>query len=354
MSRPALGKFVGIDDDDSPDLLTRMTNDALSMDSERYGIQSRLILNPGASLTDLAESMVRKLCHTTQIQLDAIGGIVLSSRNLEIESEAARLQSRLAATCRVYGIERACSGFPAGVRLAMHHAADCRAPVAVVAVETISRNINWEIPDGSPQDQSRARGQAAKLFGDGAAAVLVNPETTTSTHEIIDAWSSEVADPHQLLQKVDIVDACDPWQRPIPGTTTCISMPGRRGFLLLKRAPELMVEALEKTMRRANLDGRIGPQETLSDVIPHQANGLMIPRIQQGLAEMPWAVGVKVHDRIAHHGNTVSATIPLAMAEVQAKLKPGSLVAMPSVGAGGPGYRPDVLSVGCVLIRVGK
>ena len=29
----------------------------------------------------------------------------------------------------------------------------------------------------------------------------------------------------------------------------------------------------------------------------------------------------------------------------------GVLVAMPSVGAGGPGYRPDVLSTGCVLIR---
>jgi 3-oxoacyl-[acyl-carrier-protein] synthase III len=63
---------------------------------------------------------------------------------------------------------------------------------------------------------------------------------------------------------------------------------------------------------------------------------------------------VRVWNCIARAGNTVSASIPLAMAEVQDQLPAGMLVAMPSVGAGGPGYRPDVLSTGCVLIRTGE
>jgi hypothetical protein len=36
------------------------------------------------------------------------------------------------------------------------------------------------------------------------------------------------------------------------------------------------------------------------------------------------------------------------VADVQNRLPAGTLVAMPSVGDGGPGYRPDVLSTGCV------
>ena len=41
------------------------------------------------------------------------------------------------------------------------------------------------------------------------------------------------------------------------------------------------------------------------------------------------------------------------MTSVQDQLSPGAIVAMPSVGESGPGYRPDVLSTGCVLIRAG-
>jgi 3-oxoacyl-[acyl-carrier-protein] synthase III len=61
----------------------------------------------------------------------------------------------------------------------------------------------------------------------------------------------------------------------------------------------------------------------------------------------------RVWNCIAQAGNTVSASIPLAMAQVQDEVPAGAVVAMPSVGAGGPGYRPDVLSTGCVLIRMG-
>ncbi len=157
-------------------------------------------------------------------------------------------------------------------------------------------------------------------------------------------------DDKQLIQKAEISDSVDPWGNTRPGSTGCMSMPGRRGFYLVKRAPEIMADAIDKSLQRASAALESG--EPIGHVVPHQANGLIISRLQTKLAagsDQP----PTVWDCIKDSGNTVSASIPLAMVEVQDRLPPGVLVAMPSVGAGGPGYRPDVLSTGCVLVRTG-
>jgi len=351
-ARPGYRRFVALTEVDAPHLFARMSNRELGIDAEKYGIKSRLFARPEATITELAAAVIDKLCDANSVHRRDIGAAVLSSRHLKIDEEAQKLSSRLGNGFQVRGIERACSGFPAATRLAMSMATETGQPIAVVTAEIISRNINWEPPDGTPADQQRARGQASKLFADGAAAVLVEPNASTGSHEILDCWASEVADEDQLLQKADVTGAADPWGRPQSGVAICISMPGRRGYLLLKRAPELMVAALEKSLSNARIAGHL-KDELLSDVVHHQANGLMVPRIERQLSETSWGNQARVWNCIADHGNTVSATIPLAMVEVQERLSPGTLVGMPSVGAGGPGYRPDVLSVGCVLIRVG-
>jgi 3-oxoacyl-[acyl-carrier-protein] synthase III len=154
-----------------------------------------------------------------------------------------------------------------------------------------------------------------------------------------------------LIQKAEIVDSVDPWGTVRPGPNGCMSMPGRRGFYLVKRAPQIMADSVSRIQQQAS--ALIKDGEHIAHVVPHQANGLIISRLQSLLSseENP---GPHVWDCIRNSGNTVSASIPLAMAEVQDQLPPGVLVAMPSVGAGGPGYRPDVLSTGCVLVRTGE
>jgi 3-oxoacyl-[acyl-carrier-protein] synthase III len=223
--------------------------------------------------------------------------------------------------------------------------------VAVVAVEIISRSINWEPASGGLRDHRRARGQAAKLFADGAAAVIIRLVGPDCGHAILDAWQDEVPDEQQLIQKIDVEDAFDPWGGIRPGSTTCISMPGRRGFWLVKRAPLIMADAVQQSLENAREVGLLG-DEMVSYIVPHQPNGLILSRLKKQLSEAHEVA--EVCNCIEHMGNTVSASIPSAMSEVQDRLPLGSLVAMPSVGAGGPGYRPDVLSVGCVLLRIGK
>ena len=131
-----------------------------------------------------------------------------------------------------------------------------------------------------------------------------------------------------------------------------MSMPGRRGLLLVRRAPQIMAAAIETSVERARAARLIGDRERVAHVVPHQPNALILTGLEKRLSvdhEPP-----KVWNCIKHTGNTVSASIPLAMAQLQDQLPVGTLVAMPSVGAGGPGYRPDILSNGCVLARMGE
>ena len=115
-------------------------------------------------------------------------------------------------------------------------------------------------------------------------------------------------------------------------------------------APQIMADALSRSLARVN--GQLENGECIAHVVPHQANGLILARLQAHL-NADGGLTPRVWDCIKDSGNTVSASIPLAMAEVQDRLQPGQLVGMPSVGAGGPGYRPFVLSTGCVLVCAG-
>lgn len=339
-------RFVALDERDAPQLLQRMTAVELRVNGERYGVESRLIARPGTTVADLGVAIARKLLHNSGVGRQRIVALVLSSRMVGVEEAAAEIAERLHLTGLAVGVERACSGFPAATELGLKLGRELRGTVAIVAAEIISQSINWETPAGDLGDHRRARGQASKLFGDGAAAVLIEPAQRGRTHEILDAWAGEVADDQLLLQKAEILDSIDPWGHRRPGATGCISMPGRRGLWLVRRAPELMAEALDESLKRAftGLDG-----QTIHHVVPHQANGLILERLQSRLRDAPGTP--QVWNCIRNSGNTVSASIPLAMAEVQDQLPAQVLVGMPSVGAGGPGYRPDVLSVGCVLVR---
>lgn len=347
----AFDRFVALNERDAPSLLERMSSRDLPIDSQRYGILTRLIARPRVEVVDLAVAVLRKLLDTKPFSPSRLGAIVLSSRIADPTTAARQVADQLDLTCPAQGIERACSGFPAATRLSMQLCQKSRRPVAVISAEIISRSINWEPANGDLKDQRRARGQAAKLFADGAAAVIVGPVGTDYPHEILDAWQGEVPDEQQLIQKSEVVDALDPWGSIRPGSTTCMSMPGRRGFWLVKRAPQIMADAVCQSLETAQQVGR-SRDENVSHIVPHQANGLILSRLQHQLGEAQ--EDVNVWNCIENTGNTVSASIPLAMSDVQERLPRGSLVAMPSVGAGGPGYRPDVLSTGCVLIRTGE
>ena len=96
--------------------------------------------------------------------------------------------------------------------------------------------------------------------------MLIRPGSVGSVHEILDAWIDDVADDKQLIQKAEIEDSHDPWGNCRPGITGCISMPGRRGFYLVKRAPEIMANSVGKNLHRAS--ALIRPESRLRTSFP--------------------------------------------------------------------------------------
>ncbi len=161
------GRFVGLDGDDAPELLARMSKRELGVDGERYGIFTRLIARPGVTVADLASEVVRKLLGECSDRSSCIGALVLSSRIVDVEQTASAVVDRLELTCPSYGIERACSGFPAATELGLQLCRKLDAPVVVVAAEIISGSINWESPDGNLADHRRgaARHQSYSATG---------------------------------------------------------------------------------------------------------------------------------------------------------------------------------------------
>ena len=230
------------------------------MDGERYGIRTRLIAKPAAGVTHLAVAVLEKLLATCQsppgnweVWCCQAGLWTSSGRRKDVAVQAGLSGPAL-------GIERACSGFPAATQRGVQLCEELQRPIAVVTAEIISRSINWEPSQGEEEDRPRARGQAAKLFADGAAAGLIEPAGDPSLHTILDAWVGEVPDEKQLLQKADVEAALDPWGNVRPGLTTCLTMPGRRGFLLLRRAPRVMAESLLRSVENARRAGLLGEE----------------------------------------------------------------------------------------------
>jgi 3-oxoacyl-[acyl-carrier-protein] synthase III len=321
----------------------------LAVSGKRYGVASRLIARPNTSVVDLATAACRKLLSCATIHHSDLGALILSSRIEDPTTAAQESVQRLGLGCDGLGIERACSGFPAATALAIEQTRARERPVAIITAEKISPNINWEAATQQLSDHQRARGQAASLFADGAAGVLVLPEEKDANLTILDAWQGEVDDQDQLIQKTRVEQAIDPWGNPRPGATECMSMPGRRGFLLAKRAPQIMAQSMSKSLSRVQAEHPLD-RSTITHLVPHQASGIILAGLVRHLRHQDHVP--HIWKCLEHVGNTVSASIPTAMAMVQEHLPPGAVVAMPSVGAGGPGYRPDALSTGCVLSRV--
>jgi 3-oxoacyl-[acyl-carrier-protein] synthase III len=88
-------------------------------------------------------------------------------------------------------------------------------------------------------------------------------------------------------------------------------MPGRRGVWLLRQAPQIMGDAIACTVATEMNSGRLAG-ERVSHVVPHQPNGLILSRLQKQLGPGD----VKVWNCIENTGNTLSASIPMAMSEV--------------------------------------
>ena len=299
-----------------------LTNDELSnmVDTTdewimtRVGIHTRHILkeqNEGMSY--MAERAVKKLLEKTNTDPSEIGALICSTVTGDVVFPATA--SIIADKCGIvnamtFDMNVGCAGFIHAFKtMSLYIESGFCKKAIVVSGEKMSSIIDYTDRNTCP------------LFGDGAAAVLV--EGRTDGTGLRDAILRSNGIGRQYLHMV-----AGGSQRPASHETVdkrlhYVYQDGKNVF---KWAVEKMSEVSAEIMERNGLK-----PEDIAYLLPHQANMRIIDAVANRM-------GINKEDKvlvnIERFGNTSSATIPILMWDKQKLLKKGDNLILSSFGAG--------------------
>ena len=274
---------------------------------ERTGIERRHIVAPGETTVDMAEHAARAALAAAGRDAREVDLIIVGTctPDLIFPNAGVMLQGRLGNLgCPALGVEAACSSFIYALSLADKFIRAGEAQLAlVVGADSLSKLTNMN-----------DRGTAI-LFGDGAGAVLLGcgaEPGILSTHLHADGSHLE------LLRCTGGVSAGFHPQGDY------ITMAGSEVF---KIAVKMLGSAVAEALAANNLR-----KEALTWLVPHQAN----IRIIQATAKRIGLPMERVIVTVAEHGNTSSASVPLALdAGVRdGRIKRGDLLLLEAFGGG--------------------
>ena len=163
--------------------------------------------------------------------------------------------------------------------------------------------------------------QTCVLFGDGAAAVLVEG-TTEENIGVQDSFLRTNGKGLPFLHMKAGGSVCPTSQFTVDRRLHYLYQEGRTVF---KYAVTSMSSDVQEILKRNNLTG-----DDVAWVVPHEANLRIIEAVAKR-ANIPLE---KVIINIQHYGNTSAATIPLALWDEEAKLKKGDNLIFTAFGAG--------------------
>ena len=208
-----------------------------------------------------------------------------------------------------YDLQAACSGFLFGLATASQFIETGKyKKVIVVGADKMSSIINYE---------DRA---TCIIFGDGAGAVLLEPDT--SGNGIIDSILKTDGSGHQFL-----FQKAGGSRRPpsIESVTAKEHYAFQEGATVFKFAVKNMSDVAAEVMER----NKLSPAD-INWLVPHQAN----KRIIDATAERMGLSPDKVLINIERYGNTTNATIPLCLWDFEKKFKKGDNIIMAAFGGG--------------------
>jgi 3-oxoacyl-[acyl-carrier-protein] synthase-3 len=214
-------------------------------------------------------------------------------------------------------IRNQCSGFIYALSVADQYIrTGTYKKILLVAAEVQSTNLNYS-------DEGR---DMAVLFGDGAAALILEPNSRDdgkgilSTHLFADGrFVSDL-----WLEKPSCLDKPCVTEEMARAKKFFPRMEGKNVF---KNASTRMPEAVRAGLQQNGLK-----VEDIALLIPHQAND----RISQMVAHSLKIPLDKVMRNIHKYGNTTAASIPIALDEAlrEGRIQPGDVVALTAFGSG--------------------
>jgi 3-oxoacyl-[acyl-carrier-protein] synthase III len=274
----------------------------------RTGIAERHIIAEDQQASDMAFFAAQKAISAAGIDPQQIDLIIVATATPDyiFPSTACLLQSRLGVnTCPAFDIQAACAGFNYGLSIADQYIRSGSARTAlVVGSEAMSRLIDWS-------DRT-----TCILFGDGAGAVVLTASDKPgilSTHIHADGiHQDKLYVPNDLRNK---------------GAARLAPHLVMQGSEVFKIAVKTLGAVVDETLAHNKLE-----KTAVNWLIPHQANHRIIEATAKKL-NLPME---RVVMTVAAHGNTSSASIPLALdtAVRDGRIQRGDVLLLESFGAG--------------------
>lgn len=294
---------------------TVVTNDDLSqlVDTndewirKRVGIRERRIA-AAETTVDMAYEAAKAALDNAGItsgQLDLILCATVSGDNIS-PSLACMVQNRLGASCTAYDINAACSAFLFLLETAAGYFARGKAKhVLVVGAERMSRVVDWN-----------DRGTCV-IFGDGAGAAVLSE----GDHYLDSVFTVHGGDD---VIRIPCYPGMSPFRKNDTSMTPYVKMNGQETF---KYAVNAIANDVRTLMERNAL--------TFDDIrwiVPHQANY----RIIDSAAKRGGIPMEKFYLNIERYGNTSSASIPIALDELNRSgaLQRGDKLILTAFGGG--------------------
>ncbi|MDT8317319.1 MAG: beta-ketoacyl-ACP synthase III [bacterium] len=280
----------------------------------RTGIRERHIAADGEATSDLAFYAATEALASAGIAPEDIDLIIVATTTPDypFPSTASLLQARLGADkAAAFDIQAVCTGFIYALSTADQFIrSGMYGKILVVGAEVLSSLMDWT-------DRS-----TCILFGDGAGAVVL--EADESERGIVSSHLHADGSQYDLLY-VPGGGSREPLsQELLDSGRQFIRMKGNEVF-------RVAVNALESTVLEALEENNLNAED-IDLLVPHQAN----IRIINATGKKLGLSADKVMITVDRHGNTSSASIPLALCEAvkENRVKEGSLVLLEAFGGG--------------------
>lgn len=279
----------------------------------RTGIKERRLLkDPEKGTSYLAIQAAKDLLEKSELDPKEIDLIILATAtpDLPVAATAVYVATQIGATnAFAYDLQAACSGFLFGMSTAASYIQSGRyKKVLLIGADKMSSIIDYT---------DRA---TCIIFGDGAGAVLFEPNT--EGFGLQDEMLRSNGDGRDFL-KIDAGGSLMPAsEETVAQKKHFVHQDGKTVF---KFAVSNMADISEAIMQRNGLTN-----EDVDWLVPHQANR----RIIDATSSRMKLDDSKVLMNIQRYGNTTSATLPLLLGDFENQLKKGDNLIFASFGGG--------------------
>lgn len=293
--------------------LSRMVDTTDEWIMTRIGVKERRILSEeGLGTSYMARKAAKQLLQKTGVNPDEIDAVVVctTTPDYHFPSTASILCDKLGLkNAFAFDLQAACCGFLYGLEVVASLVVSGRhKKVILVGADKMSSMVDYTDRATCP------------IFGDGAAAVLVEP--TTEDYGIMDSILRTDGKGLPFLHMKAGGSVCTPSYFTVDHKMHYIYQEGRTVF---KYAVSNMSEITATIAEKNGLT-----KENINWVIPHQANMRIIDAVASRL-EVPME---KVMVNIQRYGNTSAGTLPLCLWDYEEKLKKGDNLIFTAFGAG--------------------